>query len=443
MVPVNAVVQNIKDLEAVPIRVGSSPAVFVRDVASVEDGSDIVTCYALVNGRRTVYIPVTKRADASTLAVVDLVRANLNKFRAVLPSDVRVSYEFDQSPYVTRAIAGLTLEGTLGASHGDHGAPLPAGLAERLDRGRQHPPLPAGCGPCPMAHRPDHQPDDPRRPGPGSGRARRHVDGRRSRTSTPISRQNKPVARAVADSGGEVALPLLVAMLCVLAVFLPSFLMQGAARALFVPLSLAVGFSMIASYLLASSFVPVVCVWMMRAHRTEEIDTATRSRSGFERFRAALRPRSPSAPCLWRWLVVTGYLAAGDRSWCWRSAAVSGPRSFRRWKPASSNCACGPSRARAWIARRPLRCASSTSSKQETGPDGVALTLGLRRRSRPQLSHQLRVSVERRAGRGRAAGAAQGRGSGSTSSRSGCASGSLGRCPTFSSPSSRATSSAG
>ena len=115
MVPVNSVVRNIKDLEAVPIRVGSDPSVFVRDVAELQDASDIVTCYALVNGRRTVYIPVTKRADASTLAVVELVKRNLPRFQAALPEDVRVSYEFDQSPFVTRAIAGLTLEGALGA----------------------------------------------------------------------------------------------------------------------------------------------------------------------------------------------------------------------------------------------------------------------------------------------------------------------------------------
>src|SRR5438093_4581170 len=115
MVPLNSVVKNIKDLESVPIRTGAYPAVFVRDVADVADASDLVTCYAMVNGRRTVYIPVTKRADASTLSVVSLVQKNLPKFQSVLPEDVKVSYEFDQSPYVTRAIAGLTMEGALGA----------------------------------------------------------------------------------------------------------------------------------------------------------------------------------------------------------------------------------------------------------------------------------------------------------------------------------------
>ena len=53
-------------------------------------------------------------------------------------------------------------------------------------------------------------------------------------------------------------------MLCVLAVFIPSFFMQGAAKALFVPLALAVGFSMVTSYLLSSTFVPVMSTWLLR-----------------------------------------------------------------------------------------------------------------------------------------------------------------------------------
>src|SRR5213593_344055 len=77
MVPLNSVVKNIKDLESVPIRTGVYPVFFLRDLGEVKDASDIITCYALVNGRRTVYIPVTKRADASTLSVVNLVRENL------------------------------------------------------------------------------------------------------------------------------------------------------------------------------------------------------------------------------------------------------------------------------------------------------------------------------------------------------------------------------
>src|SRR5204863_6433526 len=86
--------------------------------------------------------------------------------------------------------------------------------------------------------------------------------------------QGKRIARSVADSGKEVALPLLVAMFCVLAVFVPAFFMEGVAKAMFIPLSLAVGFSMVASYLLASTFVPVVAAWLIQAHAKEEAETA-------------------------------------------------------------------------------------------------------------------------------------------------------------------------
>src|SRR5712691_5687036 len=80
--PINSVVSNIKDLQNLPIRTGAGPTVFLRDVGTVEDSTDIVTGYAEVNGRRTVYIPVTKRADASTLSVVNEVKANLAQFQS-------------------------------------------------------------------------------------------------------------------------------------------------------------------------------------------------------------------------------------------------------------------------------------------------------------------------------------------------------------------------
>src|SRR5207244_3867998 len=115
IVPINATVPAIKELEIGPIRTGSAQTIFIHDIGTVEDGSDIATGYALVNGRRTVYIPVTKRADASTLSVVSLVKESLPKFQAVLPDGVKVEYQFDQSPYVTGAIGNLIIESVLGA----------------------------------------------------------------------------------------------------------------------------------------------------------------------------------------------------------------------------------------------------------------------------------------------------------------------------------------
>src|SRR6516162_8775782 len=115
MVPVNSVIGDVRGLGDVPIRSEGTRTIFIRDIGTVEDSSDIEAGYAVVNGRHTVYIPVTKRADSSTLSVVNLVKENLPRFQSVLPDDIEVSYQFDQSPYVTRAIGGLALEGGLGA----------------------------------------------------------------------------------------------------------------------------------------------------------------------------------------------------------------------------------------------------------------------------------------------------------------------------------------
>ena len=88
-----------------PVRTGSGPTVYLRDIGVVENGTDIITGYAHVNGRRTVYIPVTKRADASTLAVIrQRARARCRTCRNVVPQDVEIRLEFDQSKYVVNAI---------------------------------------------------------------------------------------------------------------------------------------------------------------------------------------------------------------------------------------------------------------------------------------------------------------------------------------------------
>src|SRR6266581_6246645 len=119
--------------------------------------------------------------------------------------------------------------------------------------------------------------------------------------------RRKAVVRSVVDSGQEVALPLLIAILCVLAVFVPSFFMVGAAKAMFLPLSLAVGFSMVASYLLSSTLVPILSVWVLRGHEQvgEGQPNAEGAFASFQKRYAALAQRVVRA----RWVVVGGYLA--------------------------------------------------------------------------------------------------------------------------------------
>ena len=305
MVPLNSVVKNIKDLESVPIRVGTYPTVFVRDVGEVVDGSDIVTSYALVDGRRTVYVPVTKRADASTLAVVDLVKQNLPRFQAAVAENIRVSYELDQSPYVIRAIQGLAVEGMLGA--------ILTGIMVLLFLRDWRSSLivvlniPLAILGALLALAITGQTINIMTLGGLALAIGVLVD-----MSTVVIENihthlaaGKRGARAVVDSGREVAAPLLIAMLCVLAVFTPALFMEGAARAMFLPLSLAVGFAMVTSYVLSSTLVPILSVWLLRGHA--HADEATPAvPGGFRHAYAGL----VEAVVRLRWLVVAGYVAA-------------------------------------------------------------------------------------------------------------------------------------
>jgi multidrug efflux pump subunit AcrB len=274
IVPTNAVVKNIQDLAAVPVRVGAEGSVFVRDVGEVSDGSDLVTSIALVNGRRTVYMPVTKRSDASTLTVVDLVKANLPKFKAACPDDINVTFEFDQSPWIQRAIRDLAKEGLLGA--------VLTGLMVLLFLRDIRSALivvlniPVSIAAAVVGLWFSGQTINLMTLGGLALAVGILVD------EATVAMENLHVhrhrgsgfARAALDAIGETALPRLLAMLCVLAVFVPAFFMTGAARALFMPLALAVGISMAASYVLSSTLLPVLSVWW--ASRGEPRVTAER-----------------------------------------------------------------------------------------------------------------------------------------------------------------------
>jgi len=266
LVPVNSVPHNIDDLRAAPVRGGEYPAIFVRDVADVQDDSDIVTCYALVNGKRAIYVPVTKRADASTLAVAREVRENLAKFQGVLPPGMKVSYEMDRSPVVTQALAELPWEGCIGA--------LLTGLMVILFLRDWRSALVVVVN-IPIALM--------------SGVLALWLGGQTINLmtlgglalavgilvdTTTVCMENihvhlargQSVARAALDATAETTGPRLLAMLCILVMFTPALFMTGAAKAMFVPLALAVGFAMAASYFLSSTLVPVLMVWMTRVY---------------------------------------------------------------------------------------------------------------------------------------------------------------------------------
>ena len=87
------------------------------------------------------------------------------------------------------------------------------------------------------------------------------------------------LAAAVLRGNNITAVPRLLALLCILSVFIPAFIMAEPVRSLFVPLALAVGFAMISSYLLSSTVVPVLSVWLLKHHGAHETRSQEAGRS--------------------------------------------------------------------------------------------------------------------------------------------------------------------
>jgi multidrug efflux pump subunit AcrB len=294
---------NLEELLSTPIRPASGTAVYLRDLATIENGTDIITAYAHVNGKRTVYIPVTKRADASTLAVINRVKASMPKFKNAIPEDVDVRLEFDQSGYVAAAIRNLATEGALGA--------LLTGLVVLLFLRDWRSALivvmniPFALFGAVLALWATGQTINIMTLG-GLALAVGVLVDEATVSIENIHTQMRPGvarARAVVRASEQTAVARLLSMLCVLAVFLPSFFMSGVAKQLFVPLSLAVAFAMMSSYLLSSSLVPVFSIWLIRrTHPVEE------GQGWFGRLQAFYTTYLQIVLRL-KWPLVVGYLA--------------------------------------------------------------------------------------------------------------------------------------
>jgi multidrug efflux pump subunit AcrB len=295
---------DLPELLSTPIRPGAGTTVYLRDIATIENGTDLITAYAHVNGRRTVYIPVTKRADASTLSVINAVKAAIPDFKKAVPDDVDVRLEFDQSPYVRNSIRGLVVEGLLGAALTglmvliflrDWRSALivvlniPFALLSAVillwATGQTINIMTLGGLALAVGVLVDE--------------ATVEIENIHTRMLPGVSR-----ARAVVEACSRTAMARLLSMFCILAVFVPSFFMVGVGRQLFVPLSLAVAFSMIASYLLSSTLVPVFSTWLMKeGHRGEATEGLFGHLRGFY-------IRYLGAILRFRWPLVLVYLLA-------------------------------------------------------------------------------------------------------------------------------------
>jgi multidrug efflux pump subunit AcrB len=282
MVTTDSTVTQIDELLDIPLHSGSGASIYLRDIGSVKDTADVLAGYALLNGQRTVYIPVTKRPDASTITVVDEVRQNIERFQSLIPQDIKITYEFDQSQYVRAALLSVLREGLIGAALtglmilfflGDWRSSLIVVIT-----------IPFALLMAVVLLRLTGQTINIMTLGGLALAVGVLVDeGTVLMENIHVHlTEGEKKAQAVLAASREVAVPRLLAMLSVLAVFLPSFFMTGPSQSLFVPLSLAVGFSMGASYLLSSSLVPVLANWILKQ---ENNDAEHPKETRFDRFR--------------------------------------------------------------------------------------------------------------------------------------------------------------
>ncbi len=307
LAPVNAMIGDPQEIGDIPVQPGRN--VYIRNVATIADSTDVNFGYALVDGQRSVYIPIVKKNTASTLSVVSEIHRAMPRFKSVLPESVDIRYEFDESPTVVQAIQSVGIEGLIGATltglmillflHDWRSvivvvfnipmALLASLLGLWLSGGTINIMTLGG-----LALSIGMLVDE-------ATVSIENIHVQMTRTSS--------LSRAVERGSLETAVARLLAMLCILSVFIPAFLMAEPVRSLFVPLSLAVGFAMIASYLLSSTLVPVLSVWLLKPHAPHEgpAQGDGERRGLFSRLQGHFN-RAVSLSVKRRWVVVPAYL---------------------------------------------------------------------------------------------------------------------------------------
>jgi multidrug efflux pump subunit AcrB len=268
----NSLINNSENFGNIPVITKNGVPIYVKDIARVTDAADVTVDYALINGKRSVYIPVVKTADASTWTVVQDLKSKLPEMQNLLPDDVKISYEFDQSVFVVNAVKSLMTEGGLGA--------LLTGLMVLLFlRDWRSSLIVVITIPVSIL----------------LGVLLLSLFGQTINIMTlsglalaigilvdqaTVTIENihqhlemgKSKRLAIYDACEEIAFPLLLILLCILAVFAPSFLMNGVPKAMFLPLSMSIGLTMIVSYILAQTVVPILSNWLIKAEQYQHYE---------------------------------------------------------------------------------------------------------------------------------------------------------------------------
>ena len=257
-VTINNSPSTVEAFGRLPIRVVRGAPVLVRDVANVRDGFAVQQNIVRIDGRRATYLTLLKKANASTLAVVDAARDMLPAIRAAAPAGIEISLDYDQSVFVRGAIAAVLHEGLVST--------LLVSLMIFIFLGSWRSmvivatSIPLALGVALVALKLCDYTLNLMSLGGLALAIGMLVDD--ATVEVENIHRNRGLGRALVPAilhgAQEIATPALAATLTICIVFTPVLLLEGPVRFLFTPLALSVVAAMLASYGLSRTLVPTL-----------------------------------------------------------------------------------------------------------------------------------------------------------------------------------------
>ena len=292
-VDVNMSPPTVRDFNHLPVKVVNGAPVFLGDVASVTDSHQPQQNVVRIDGKPATYLMVIKHADASTLAVVNAVKAHLPFIRATAPAGMKIDLTFDQSTFVRAALFEVLREAVIAAFLVALMVLVFIGSARSMLIVITS--IPLSILTSIICLNLMGQTINTMTLGGIALAVGMLVDDATVEVEN-IHRNHamhKPLLVAILDGAHQIATPTLVGTLSICIVFFPVVLLTGVARFLFTPLALAVVFAMLTSYLLSRTLVPTMASYILPEQHQEPdpntfVGKSLRSfEAGFERLREA------------------------------------------------------------------------------------------------------------------------------------------------------------
>jgi len=262
-VQLNSSPEVVEALNDLPIKTVNGTTVYIRDVGYVRDGFAVQQNIVRVNGKRAALLPILKSQSASTIDIVNRVRAQMPLIRAQLPEQLKVDLLFDQSVFVRNAVKGVLIEGGIAACLTALMILLFLGSLRSTFIVAISIPLAVLISILGLSAL--GQTLNLMTLGGLSLAVGILVDDATVEIEN-IHRnlgENKPLRRSILDGAQQIAVPAFVATLCICVVFTPVIFISGAARDLFTPLAMGVVFAVAASYLLSRTIVPTMVLYLL------------------------------------------------------------------------------------------------------------------------------------------------------------------------------------